>query len=86
MFTKLDLYGPFIVIVCQRFRFVFIWKPLLPTLPLAKGGIPYNDFKHKIKHYIPSTWLDDWNGAVANKLHSVRPVLAYWQTSYKQEG
>ena len=25
--------------------------------------------------FIIFTWYDDWNGAVANKLHSVKPVL-----------
>ena len=39
-------------------------------LPRAKVGVPYNDFKHYIDQYIFSTWQDDWNGAVANKLHS----------------
>ena len=44
-------------------------------LPLAKVGIHFNGFKHKINHYILFTWQDDWNGAFANKLHSVKPVL-----------
>ena len=48
-------------------------------LPCAKVGVPYNDFKHCINQYIFSTWQDDWNGAVANKLHSVKPVLGDWQ-------
>ena len=34
--------------------------------------------------YIFSTWQDDWNGAVMNKLHSVKPVLGDWQSSYRQ--
>ena len=37
-------------------------KPLLPDS--IKAG-----------QYIFSTWQDDWNGAVANRLHSVKPVL-----------
>ena len=45
---------------------------------------PYNDFKHCINQYILSTWQDDWNGAVANKLHSVKPVLGDWQSSYRR--
>ena len=44
-------------------------------LPRSKVGVPYNDFKHCINQYILSTWQDNWNGAVANKLHSVKPVL-----------
>ena len=36
----------------------------------AKVGVPYTDFKHLISQYIFSTWQDDWNGAVMNKLHS----------------
>ena len=43
-------------------------------LPHAKVGVPYTDFKHWISQYILSTWQDDWNGAVANKLHYVKPV------------
>ena len=31
---------------------------------------PNTDFKHHINQYILSTWQDDWNGAVANKLSS----------------
>ena len=53
-------------------------------LPHAKVGVPYNDFKHCINQYILSTWQDDWNGAVANKLHSFKPVLGYWQSSYRR--
>ena len=52
-------------------------------LPRAKVGVPYNDFKH-IDQYIFSTWQDDWNGAVAKKLHSVKPVLGDWQSSYRR--
>ena len=43
-------------------------------LPHAKVGVPYTDYKHWISQYILSTWQDDWNGAVANKLHYVKPV------------
>ena len=52
--------------------------------PPAQVGVPYNDFKHCINQYILSTWQDDWNGAVANKLHSVKPVLGDWQSSYRR--
>ena len=53
-------------------------------LPRAKVGVPYTDFKHLIGQYIFSTWQDDWNGAVVNKLHSVKPVLGDWQSSYRR--
>ena len=36
--------------------------------------------------YILSTWQDDWNGAVANKLHSDMPVLGDWQFCYRRYG
>ena len=52
--------------------------------PRTKVGVPYNDFKHCINQYIFSTWQDDWNGAVANKLHSVKPVMGDWQSSYRR--
>ena len=42
------------------------------------------DFKHHINQYILSTWQDDWNGAVMNKLHSIKPVLGDWQSSYRR--
>ena len=42
------------------------------NLPRTKVGVPYTDFNHLISQYIFSTWQDDWNGAVANKLHSVK--------------
>ena len=52
-------------------------------LPHAQVGVPYTDFKHLISQYmyIFSTWQDDWNGAVANKFHSVKPALGDWQSS-----
>ena len=53
-------------------------------LPHAQVGVPYTDFKHLISQYIFSTWKDDWNGAVANKLHSAKPVLGEWQSSYRR--
>ena len=50
----------------------------------AQVGVPYTDFKLLISQYIFSTWQDDWNGAVANRLHSVKPVLGDWQSSYRR--
>ena len=53
-------------------------------LPHAQVGVPYIDFKHLISQYIFSTRQDDWNGAVAKKLNSVKPVLGDWQSSYRR--
>ena len=53
-------------------------------LPRAKDGVPYTNFKHLISQYILFTWQNDWNGAVANKLHSVKQVLGDWQSSYRR--
>ena len=53
-------------------------------LPCAKVGVPYNDFKNKMNQHILSTWQDDWNDAVANKLHFVKPFWGYWQSSHRQ--
>ena len=50
-------------------------------LPSAKVGVIYNDFKHKMNHSIMSNWQGVWNGAVANKLHSVKLVLEDVYTS-----
>ena len=52
-------------------------------LPYAKDGVPYSDFKHCISQHILSTWQDEWNGAVWNKLQVVKPVLGDWQFSYR---
>ena len=41
-------------------------------LPRVKVGVSYTDFKH-ISQYSFSIWQGDWNGAVANKLLSVKP-------------
>ena len=44
----------------------------------SKVGVPYTDytdFKHCISQYILSTWQGDWNGVVANKPHSVKPIM-----------
>ena len=41
-------------------------------------------FLNIAKKDIVSTWQDDWNGAVTNKLHSVKPVLGEWQSSYRR--
>ena len=53
-------------------------------LPRTNVGVPYTDFKHLISQYIFSTWQDDWNGAVTNKVHYVKPVLGDWQSSYRR--
>ena len=53
-------------------------------LSRTKVGVPYNDCKHCINQYIFSTWQDDCNGAVMNKIHSVKPVLGDWQSSYRR--
>ena len=53
-------------------------------LPCAKVGVPYTDFKHCISQQILSTWQYDKNGAVANKLRSVKPVLGDWKSSYRR--
>ena len=75
---------------------VFCWVPIKGNekadsaaksaldLHRAKVGVPYTDFKYLISQYIFSTWQDDWNGAVMNKLHSVKPVLGDWQSSYRR--
>ena len=54
-------------------------------LPQAQVGVPYTDFKHLISQYIFSTGQDDWYGAVANKLHSVKPVLEDWLSFYRMK-
>ena len=53
-------------------------------LPRANVGVPYTDFKHLISQYMFSTWQYYWNGAVANKLHCVKPVLGDWLSSYRR--
>ena len=50
-------------------------------LPCAMVGVPYTNFKYRIKQGVLSTWQDDWNDAVASKLYTVKPVLGNWQSS-----
>ena len=50
----------------------------------AKVGVPYTDFLNCISVYILSTRQGGWNGAVGNKLRSLKPVLGDWQSSYKR--
>ena len=52
-------------------------------LPLVEVGVPCTHFKYHINQYILSTWQDHWKGVVANKLHSLKPVLGDWQSSYR---
>ena len=53
-------------------------------LPRLKVGIPLTDFKYNIKQYILFTWQGDWNGAVVNKLHSVKLVFVDYKSSYRK--
>ena len=64
-------------------RLTLYFKSAL-DLPRVKVGVPYTDSKHRIDQYILSTWQDDWNGAVANNLHYVKPVMGDWQNSFGQ--
>jgi len=54
------------------------------NLPRANMGIPFSDFKFEINRYILTNWQDDWDNARANKLHSIKPVLGEWQSSYRR--
>ena len=59
---------------------ILIWDSAVKSalqLPRAKVGVPYIELKHCIGQYIISNWQGDWNGAVENKLHSVKPVLGH---------
>ena len=48
-------------------------------LPCVMVGVPYTNFKYRIKQCVLSTWQDDWNDAVASKLYTVKPVLGNWR-------
>ena len=54
-----------------------------PELPHAKVGVLYTDFKHCINQYILCT-VNVIGMAVANKLHSVKPVLGEWGSSHRR--
>ena len=74
-------WNPLIGMVIRRCVFL----NLANKLPCEKVGVPYTDLKHHNTQCILSTWQDDWNGAVANKIHSVKAVLGEWQSSYRRE-
>ena len=57
-------------LVCLSQRHIVCVVKSSLDLPRVKVGVPNIDFKHHINQYILSIWQDDWNGAVANKLHS----------------
>ena len=61
---------------CKYWYLSFLARKSALDLPRVKVGVPYIYFDHHINQYILSTWQDDWNGAVANKLLSVKPTLA----------
>ena len=70
---------------------VFCWVPSHTGIrgnekadSAAKSALDLPRAKYLISQYIFSTWQDDWNGAVMNKLHSVKPVLGEWQSSYRR--
>ena len=55
-------------------------------VPHVKAGVPYTDYKHQIKQYALSTWQGDWNGAVANKLHSLKQDMGVGNSTYFKPG
>ena len=77
---------------CHGFTdIVFCWVPSHTGIKgnekadiAAKSALDLPHAKVLIGQYIFSTWQDDWNGAIMNKLHSVKPVLGDWQSSYRQ--
>ena len=71
-------------IVLRKTALMVNVSPLFREIKCLKLLANYTDFKHLISQYIFSTWQDDWNGAVANKLHFVKPVLRDWQSSYRR--
>ena len=82
MFTKKDIvfcWLPSHTGIKDNEKADFVAKSALDLLR-TKVGVADNDFKHCISQYILSTWQDDWNGADANKLHSVKSVLGDWQS------
>ena len=64
--------------------FIYVTSKLALDLLMPRLVSRYTDFKHLISQYIFSTWQDDWNGEVTNRLHSVKPVLRDWQSSYRR--
>ena len=61
---------------CKYWYQSFLARKSVLDLPRVKIGVPSIDFDYHINQYILSTWQDDWNGAVANKLLSAKPRLA----------
>ena len=81
----LDSFKPsYMLFIFVLFDIIFLAKMHFNLLYELICLMPYTEFKYLISQYIISTWQDDWNGAVANKLHSVKPVLGDWQSSYRR--
>ena len=53
------------------------------TLNISGLKIPYTDFKPCKNTFLHSKWQMSWNAAVVNKLHSIKPSLGGWQSSYR---
>ena len=44
-------------------------------LPYSNSKVPHTDFKGAIKSHAIKLWQNQWDNAVDNKLHSIKPVL-----------
>ena len=53
------------------------------TLNMSDLKISFTDFKPCINTFLHNKWQMSWNAAVINKLHSLKPSLDEWQTSYR---
>ena len=53
------------------------------TLNISGLKIPFSDFKPCINTFLHNKWQMSLNAAVFNKLHSIKPSLGDWQSSYR---
>ena len=53
------------------------------TLNISGLKIPFTDFKPCINTFLHNKWQMSWNATVFNKLHSIKPSLGDWQSSYR---
>ena len=73
-----------VMLVSEVMKRQILLPCLLWILSPVKVGWAFGDLKHHISQYILSTWQGYWYGTVANKLHSIKPILGDLQSSFRR--
>ena len=85
--------------ICKSKEIVFCWIPshigirgnekadcaAKQSLNLSHSNVklPFSDFKPSINKYVKAKWQTSWDGAIFNKLHSIKPILGDFNHGYR---